>query len=486
MQDNILYFVSLSGPLNLSLYKHIGITHTDPFFFHNEKKIFALFDAPHLIKSVRNNLKNYDVSYIEFGKKNGKTLTASWHHIKEFYEQEKSQRFKTAPKLTDLHVNGKGLASMKVKLATQIFSNSVAAGISAYARGKLLKSKAIDTADFIGNMNELFDSVNSKSRFSSKRFASAVSDESGHIKFWEECVEWIKSWKFINYDKRKIVKPASQKGWIQTLNGLMGLWNDLKNDIGFMLTNRFNQDPLENTFSSVRSIGGFSDNPNCTQFRNSIQAIIVQNFMKKSASANCEEDSDFNLIELSKMDIKDVKKLYHEGESFLQEDNDFPKLSDKEIPTFTEIEENVLSFITGYLAKLFLKKFSCEQCNSLLVGSKILNMKNFFLYFKEYDIDSEFGLKWPTEDFYTYMCDISEVLFQNWNDYFYRPNVKKNLQMLLSKIPFTFFGEHEHKEVAKKMIIHCFVTMMIKHRVKNLNRTNYAPPTKKIKHVMNM
>lgn len=45
---------------NVKLIKNIGVSVDCLFFFVNEKKMYAIFDTPHLISSVRNNLLNND------------------------------------------------------------------------------------------------------------------------------------------------------------------------------------------------------------------------------------------------------------------------------------------------------------------------------------------------------------------------------------------------------------------------------------------
>ena len=235
----------------------------------------------------------------------------------------------------------------------------------------------------------------------------------------------------------------------------------------------------------MRRRGGFSDNPNSTQFRNSIKAVIITGFLNKSKSANCEEDEDFNLIVLSKMDHKDVKQLYTEHEkNWIEEDDDLPKLLEKDIPSFDEIEQNVLSCITGYLARIYLNKFPCADCLQLLVGEKLLNMRTFLLYFKEYK-DTEFGLKWPTDEFYAYMAELSELYFKCIEEKFYQTQLRKSMCDILHTIPLSFFKNHHHCEKEKKFIVYSFVTMMIKHKVKRMNLSNYVPKLKKkLKHVM--
>lgn len=45
---------------NQKLIKDLNITNEKPFFNFNENKIFTIFDVPHLIKNLRNNLMEND------------------------------------------------------------------------------------------------------------------------------------------------------------------------------------------------------------------------------------------------------------------------------------------------------------------------------------------------------------------------------------------------------------------------------------------
>ena len=57
-------------------------------------------------------------------------------------------------------------------------------------------------------------------------------------------------------------------GWQISIISLMALWKDLQNSgFKYLLTNRLNQDCLENVFSILRSKGRFRDNPDPQQFR---------------------------------------------------------------------------------------------------------------------------------------------------------------------------------------------------------------------------
>ena len=61
-----------------------------------KKKIYYIFDAPHLLKSVRNNLRKHSFQF------EGKI--AKWAYMKQFYNKKSQQKFKLAPKLTKNHI----------------------------------------------------------------------------------------------------------------------------------------------------------------------------------------------------------------------------------------------------------------------------------------------------------------------------------------------------------------------------------------------
>lgn len=44
------------GTNNQTAFKSLNVTEQKPYFYVKENKMFALFDTPHLLKIVRNNL----------------------------------------------------------------------------------------------------------------------------------------------------------------------------------------------------------------------------------------------------------------------------------------------------------------------------------------------------------------------------------------------------------------------------------------------
>ena len=143
------------GTNNQSLFKsQLGVTTDAPFFFHENTKIFAMYDPPHLIKNIRNNLHKHGLEL------DGKKLL--WSHIKEFYNADTAYPVRIAPKLKKKHVYLPPFTALSVCLATQVLSHTVASGMKIMSQWGVISEEAKNTADFIENMDKLFNTFNSK------------------------------------------------------------------------------------------------------------------------------------------------------------------------------------------------------------------------------------------------------------------------------------------------------------------------------------
>jgi hypothetical protein len=142
---------------------------------------------------------------------------------------------------------------MRVKLATQVLSHSVAAGIETYVSHGRFSDEALGTAVFCANMNDLFDCFNSstlKCRSAPNR--SALSSASPHLERLTKLNFWLDSVKVIDRQKGNDLANRFKciQGWKQAIEALSQLWQSLCVDssVKFLFTRRINQDPLENFF----------------------------------------------------------------------------------------------------------------------------------------------------------------------------------------------------------------------------------------------
>jgi len=86
-------------------------------------KLVHIYDVPHLMKCIRNNLMTKDLMYDVDGIKK----QAKWSHLVDLYNVDSlTPDCKMLPRLTDQHIIPEKVKKMKVKHATQVFSQRVA------------------------------------------------------------------------------------------------------------------------------------------------------------------------------------------------------------------------------------------------------------------------------------------------------------------------------------------------------------------------
>lgn len=218
-------------PSNVSAFKKMGITDDNPYLMENEEKVFFFYDAPHLLKSIRNNLFKYD-----FKVGNEKI---SWQYIKKFYEIDRNMCIRRAPKVSDIHIHPNSFQKMRVQYARQIFCRTVAAAIHTHATLGVLPTEAAATAKLIYKMDELFDIFNSSQRKHYRKSKCAISNDIDFQQLTDKG-EWIKQWT-IEGCRQRIPSVA---GWLLNIQSLKLLWKDIqiKFKIDYLLTRKLNQD----------------------------------------------------------------------------------------------------------------------------------------------------------------------------------------------------------------------------------------------------
>ena len=282
--------------------KNLGVTKHSPYFRVDGKKYFYMFDVPHLLKSMRNNLMKYDVKFCY----EGTTQKASWKHIEAFYEKDSKLNFRITPKLTPNHLYPSNFTKMKVRYASQIFSHSVAAALYTHVSLKSLPPEAASTADFLLVMDKLFDCLNSSSFSTSKPLKKPIEAKTRHVEYLESMLcmfnnlVYLERRNEVEVDVTNRIKCIS--GWVITIEAFLQLWQTLQctRNQKFLLTRRFNQDCLENFFGQIRQQNGNTDNPTCLQFGRTFKKLFYKSYLSDSNvnTGNCEIDFDTILMEV--------------------------------------------------------------------------------------------------------------------------------------------------------------------------------------------
>lgn len=194
---------------------------------------------------------------------------------------------------------------------------------------------------------------------------------------------------------------------MQTINGVLMLWEELKFEQEYLITAHLNQDPLENQFSIVRNNrGSYEKNPSALRFSNNLSLCVFQHIPAPQTSGYdvsdavnllhstilpisiTDEEEDIPTIEIEEMlfeqsktilSVPDIAEDESEDENG-EEENDDTEMKDKNkiiIESLTEIEDKnkliesvsvaermemcSIGYLSGFVAHR-IKKFKCSTC----------------------------------------------------------------------------------------------------------------------------
>lgn len=141
-----------------------SIDNSQTWFTHpvdDERQVFVFSDTPHVIKNIRNRLYNKQRLRIK-----SSDNYICWNYFKVLFDLDMKHagNARACPKISQRHIVLDNPSKMRVRLATQIFSNSVVQGLNFYLsynpEGPLKRCE--DTSRFCKIINDMFDALNRK------------------------------------------------------------------------------------------------------------------------------------------------------------------------------------------------------------------------------------------------------------------------------------------------------------------------------------
>ncbi|KAL4112508.1 hypothetical protein QTP88_016280 [Uroleucon formosanum] len=194
------------------------------------------------------------------------------------------------------------------------------------------------------------------------------------------------------------------------------------NAVTFVLTNRLNQDALENKFSVIRQKGGYNKNPTARTIRTSIRSTCIFSLCT-SKGVNCEdidddeeEPNNHKLILLNTDQSKINENSSDTEESLsisINSTTSSNSSSEKYSKSTVSLENFSVTYFAGYLAFKCIKKINCKYCECELITEKLLDEKNQLLVLNKNYFSLDTGLKAPTKDFNNIIDRILNILKKN-------------------------------------------------------------------------
>lgn len=478
------------GALNL-----LGVTKDRPYFILDNFKIFAVFDVPHLFKSVRNNWLSGEFKFLD--------KIFSFNVIKKTYEIDKnSQTARALPKITDRHINPNNFEKMSCSLALQLFSNSMAAAIkTCVSIGQIGQKEGLDTAEFILNLNNIFDALNSKRLFAKNPFNCGLSDKNPLVMSTIlQGRDLFESLIKVSYQKTSILKesrPPCFDGMVQSINAIIGLFESEKQASHFLLTNRLNQDFLENFFSIVRQKGGWNLNPTAKAFRLSYRIQLITGLLNPPKSANCEEDPNYFQFLISTS-----KKFQYDNNDVLQNDIFLENFNDKvtvlpersssvskyETPNTVLLQDCAVAYYAGYLIKTVCDKYSCNDCasNFQKASVSLTDPTELFLLNKNFGARTVMYLKVPAKETENMVQESMVVFKKYFEKYKHEELVATKIKNIIISKNELWLGDKNDKCYEHKMF---FLNKMINTNMFKFCKWSHRRTkkyTQKIKNIQNL
>ncbi|XP_071855160.1 uncharacterized protein [Apostichopus japonicus] len=284
---------------NRKLYEILSGSSSSPLTPHYKTKnvyeenqyIYFNSDAPHLLKTLRNNFENSN-----WNRKtrnlvyNGKPI--QWIHLLQLQEWDKGRKRQTPglvllPKLSYEHLHLNPGLQMKVSLAAQVMSKTVANALQ--LKDSLVYSSTIK---FILMVNKFLDCLNvgstslwlKKKNTDIKPYTSV--DDERLVWLTEEFLGFLKEWTEEG-EHLPGLTPKQKQALHLSVPTLAGCHIAVHSfteitklllamdGVNFFLSDKLNQDPVEEFFSKQRSAGGHHDNPSAEQFGHHLMKNIA-------------------------------------------------------------------------------------------------------------------------------------------------------------------------------------------------------------------
>ena len=409
--------------------------------------ILVILDPSHILKLVRNALHDCSIIYSpDFS-------PAKWSHISALHNFQKEAGLHFANKLTEKHINFSG-QKMKVNLAAQVLSRSVAGGLQ-YAEENLDDAAfhhTSGTCKYLQTFDILFDRMNSRNP---KNRGTKVPVGKGSIekirKDFAEAEAYIKS--LLHYDPGlQGVKRKKSQGFVvcgSRKKGFLGFLVNMKSFIKiyelyiqtgylkYLLSYKTSQDHVELFFSNVRGSLGWNNNPTTSEFTSAVKKILLgASFSSIFSNCTLQDDTSVLMLPPKLQDSLDEIKF-----EFMQEEEVIMWPDSHE----HEYVNDIIVYVSGFIQRRILKHEKCESCKNFLLDKQNSTSCNLI------SVINRGGLCKPSKDLIQVVKTTYSVFkrtSQRTDDYLIQKLVVKVSRNLLAMKPNLFAALLDHNQSA--------------------------------------
>jgi hypothetical protein len=351
--------------------------------------ICVVIDPSHVIKLVRNCIGDLKILYTSDGGE------ICWKYLESLHRLQTEEGLHLSNKLRTEHIRFH-LKKMKVYLATQALSKSVASAIefcdTVLQNPEFSNSSA--TSEFLRTMDKAFDLLNSKLPFNHKgKIPLSVDNEEVWMSDFEKIQTYILQLhqkkpsldkagaeplsKRLRTDDHLVVDGPRKRGFLGCLISLKSAqlifetYVKKKNMLKYVLTYKLSQDHLEMFFGSIRSSLGLNNNPSAHQFKTAYRKLIL-GALHKGDNENCLHQDETEMV----LPVNSIKATNFVNETFELQDSS-TDIYMSAIQNNSEYKNSALNYIAGFVQKKVQEKEKCVNCSCYLNNCRIFKEGKF-------------------------------------------------------------------------------------------------------------
>eukprot|EP00912_Choanoflagellata_sp_UC4_P001354 UC4_evm1s837 len=219
---------------------------------HGKSSPYIFYDTVHLMKSVRNNFYNAGMVTFPAFKASIDAIAldipasfAAWDCIEKahYRDQDLQCCLRNAPSLTSRAVKPLD-CKQNVKIALAIFQDKTRVALERLCGSEFTMK---GTKQFLELIDTFWLTANSKSRYHPNPAGNACVPGDGKPGFFRAFATWARACSFTDQTRDALVRTSLC---------LASLTEDLLREYDYVLTGRFQSDPLERQFGSWRQMSG--------------------------------------------------------------------------------------------------------------------------------------------------------------------------------------------------------------------------------------
>ncbi|KAH7986066.1 hypothetical protein HPB49_026133 [Dermacentor silvarum] len=322
--------------------------------------------------------------------------------------------------------------------------------------------EAAGTVEFTERINDLFDAMNRRHP------GDAVRKEGKDILVMKESLQWLNDWeRDLNsgvITKEMFLTPLTAEGLRVSILSTLDLTEYLLTECGFkyVLTAKFNQDPLERFFGKVRQAAAENDHPDMPTFLQLYRMLAVYSLLKPPKFGNCEAREEAPVIDFAafratfkknKSDGSNIDMLKAKLDGLIEtEEWDCDDIV-RHDSSSADVVDAILYYVTGFVSRRMTKFLPCAKCRQSLSVTTTSRPEAALTHCK-----TRGGLTHPNSQLYEMLCCAENFFSKSMDDcdVFWR-----TIEHVLDNFPLTF-PCHEHKNEAIAKILRCYVAMRMR------------------------